>query len=541
MTMVKRVCVVGAGVSGLAATKSCLDEGLEPTCFDIGDDIGGLWKYHDKAVEGRGSVFLSLVTNISKEMICYSDFPMPSHYPTYLGHTDMLKYLHLYAENFKLNNHIRLKTKVEAVTKRPDFPTSGQWDVVVVDENGKKEEMVFDAILVCSGHNYTANFPKDFFPGIDKFKGHIIHTREYKEPSPYVGKRVLVIGFGNSGADIATEISRHASQVFVSTRAGAWILDRVADNGYPFDMMILRRSINVLRHLLPFDLVVRYEERKLNYKFNHINYGVNPAFRLYSKQVTINDDVPHRIILGKMIMKPNVASFTDNGVVFVDGSKAENLDAVVFATGYHFRFPFLEVDGTLTVHENKNDFYKNMFLPKLPRQTLAIIGLVEPNGPVPAVVEMQSRFSTQLFKGLVSLPGESEMLKDISEKREEHAKKYQNEQRRTVEVPDFLTYVDDMARKIGVKPNLLHLCLRDPALAFSVFFGPCTSYQYRLHGPGRWEGAAQAIRTQWDRTLIPTRRSLAAQSGNSAEFLVKLLGIVLVFAACYIAICCGTR
>uniref|UniRef100_A0A8C4X0Q6 Flavin-containing monooxygenase n=1 Tax=Eptatretus burgeri TaxID=7764 RepID=A0A8C4X0Q6_EPTBU len=424
VTMVKRICVIGAGVSGLASTKSCLDEGLEPTCFDMGDDIGGLWKYHAKIVEDRGSVFRSLVTNISKEMMCYSDHPMPSHYPTYLGHADMLKYLHLYAENFKLNNHIRLKTKVEAVTKRPDFTSSGQWDVVVVDENGKKEEMVFDAIIVCSGHNYAANIPKDSFPGIEKFKGQIIHSKDYREPSPYTGKRVLVIGFGNSGADISTEISRHASQVFMSTRDGAWVLDRVADNGYPFDMMIIRRSINVLRHWLPFEWMLRYEERKLNFKFNHVNFGVTPNFRLYSKQVTINDDVPHRIILGKMIMKPNVASFTDNGVVFVDGSRAENLDAVVFATGYHFRFPFLEVDGTLTVHQNKNNFYKNMFLPKLPKQTLALIGLVEPNGPVPALVEMQSRFVTQVFKGLVSLPEESEMLKDISDKQEEHAKKY---------------------------------------------------------------------------------------------------------------------
>uniref|UniRef100_A0A8C4WZZ0 Flavin-containing monooxygenase n=1 Tax=Eptatretus burgeri TaxID=7764 RepID=A0A8C4WZZ0_EPTBU len=498
----------------------------------MADDIGGLWKYQENVEEGRGNVFYSLITNSSKEFMAYSDFPTPENFPNFLAHSHMFQYLQAYAKEFKLNERIHLKTKVEAVTKRADFQRSGQWDVITVDEDGTKHDMVFDAVMVCSGHNYNPNMPIDSFPGIENFKGKIIHSKDYKKPSAYTGKNVLVIGFGNSGGDIATELSEHASQVFLSTRRGAWVLSRMSDGGYPYDLLMLTRWKNFLRYYLPWDMFIRFEERKANIRFNHKIFGANPTFRFLSQQMVVNDYFPICVMKGKLVMKPNVASFTDTAAVFVDGSRVESLDMVVFATGFCFQFPFLEVDDTFTVCDNCNCLYKNVFLPMIQPPTLAFINLVEGNVAATSLCEMQSRWVTRIFKGLLSLPDKAEMLKDISNEQEKNSRKFPNLKRHTIEIEDCLVYTDDLARQIGVRPRFLPLLLKDPALALNVFFGPLTSYQYRLQGPGRWEGAAQAIRTQSNRVLVPFLGGSAAYSDTQSFGLFNLIVSLMLLAGC---------
>jgi len=109
-----RVAVIGAGASGLPAIKCCLDDGLEPVCFERSGNIGGLWNYENslKEGEGYGAVMKSTVVNTSKEMMCYSDFPIPAEYPNYMHNKRVLQYLHLYAEHFKLLPYIRFDTEV---------------------------------------------------------------------------------------------------------------------------------------------------------------------------------------------------------------------------------------------------------------------------------------------------------------------------------------------------------------------------------------------------------------------------------------------
>uniref|UniRef100_A0A8C4PW43 Flavin-containing monooxygenase n=1 Tax=Eptatretus burgeri TaxID=7764 RepID=A0A8C4PW43_EPTBU len=170
-----------------------------------------------------------------------------------------------------------IQRKVTAVTKRVDFTISGQWNVTVVDENGKEESTVFDAVMVCIGHHVKQHLPLDSFPGIDRFKGPYMHSREYKEPWEYRDKCVLVIGIGNSGGDIAVEVSRHAAQVMMSTRRGAWVINRISDNGYPLDIVTIRRYLNVIP--IPEALMNFLAERKINSRFNHSNYGLQASHR----------------------------------------------------------------------------------------------------------------------------------------------------------------------------------------------------------------------------------------------------------------------
>ncbi|XP_029082786.1 dimethylaniline monooxygenase [N-oxide-forming] 5-like [Monodon monoceros] len=162
--------------------------------------------------EGRASIYKSVVINTSKEMMCFSDYPVPDHYPNFMHNSQVLEYFRMYANEFDLLKYIRFKTTVCSVKKQPDFSTSGQWEVVTESE-GKKEVNVFDGVMVCTGHHTNAHLPLESFPGIEKFKGQYFHSRDYKNPESFTGKRVIIIGIGNSGSDLAVEVSHTAKQV----------------------------------------------------------------------------------------------------------------------------------------------------------------------------------------------------------------------------------------------------------------------------------------------------------------------------------------
>lgn len=210
--MKKRVAIVGAGVSGLASIRSCLEEGLEPICFERSNDVGGLWKFSDQAEEGRASIYQSVFTNSSKEMMCFPDFPYPDNYPNYMHHSKLQEYIQSFAKKKDLLRYIQFETLVSSIKKCPNFVVTGQWEVIS-EKDGKQKSAIFDAVMICSGHHVYPNLPTDSFPGLDQFQGKYMHSRDYKGPLTFQGKRVLVVGLGNSGTDIAVELSRHAAQV----------------------------------------------------------------------------------------------------------------------------------------------------------------------------------------------------------------------------------------------------------------------------------------------------------------------------------------
>ncbi|KAM7410297.1 hypothetical protein PAMA_001642 [Pampus argenteus] len=498
--MTRRVAVVGGGSSGLACIKCCLDEGLEPVCFESSNDIGGLWRFKENPEPDRASIYHSVIINTSKEMMCFSDFPIPGHFPNFMHNSLIMDYFRMYADHFQLIKHIRFNTKVLQVKQRYDFSHSGQWDVETENKDGKKEKHIFDAVMICIGHHCHPNLPLHDFPGIDTFKGKYFHSRDYKTPEEWRDKKVVVVGIGNSGVDIAVELSRVTKQLYLSTRRGAWILNRVWDNGWPIDMSI-NRVLAFQRKVIPFGVLCSLGEKRLNQQFDHSLYNLKPKHRLFSQHPTLNDELPNRILSGTIQVKPNICRFQGSSVEFGDGSVAEDVDLVVFATGYRFSFPFL-ASHVVSVSENKTSLYKYVFPPELDRPTLAIIGLVQPLGAIMPISEMQARWATRVFKGCVKLPSVAAMLKDIQCKQETMAKRYVTSHRHTIQV-DYVNYMDEIAEQVGVRPSILRLLLTDPRLGLNLILGPITPYQYRLRGPRKWAGARQAILTQWARVVQP--------------------------------------
>ncbi|XP_053398441.1 flavin-containing monooxygenase 5-like [Mercenaria mercenaria] len=520
----KRVAVIGAGASGLTAIKCCLDEGLEPVCFERTNYISGLWHYTDEVEDGQACVMKSTVINTSKEMMCYSDFPIPENFPIYMHNKYVDKYFHMYADKFGLKKCINFNTEVVSVAPASSFKINGTWEVVTREMTSKNMETnIFDGVLVCTGHHAEKNMPD--FPGLDRYKGYVTHTHDYKDYRGYEDKRVLIIGIGNSGGDVATELSRISAQVYLSTRSGTWLFNRVSDKGNPGDMARNRRARRDFFGIFP-SLALKLFVQKLNSRFDHKKYCLQPKHSPLSAHPTVNDELPNRIVSGGVIIKANVERFTETGAIFEDGTKVDNLDAVVFATGYIFGFPFLD-KSVADVKDNKVNLYKYMFSPDLAKHTLAIIGCFQPLGAIMPLSELQCRLATRVFKGLVVLPDKEEMWKDIREKQRAMALRYKISQRHTIQV-DFIPFMDELAEIIGCKPNFSKLLLGDPKLAIECYFGPCTPYQFRLMGPGVWKGAREAIMTQWDRTYQPLKTRLCERRPEKGSVTLKMAMLIMM-------------
>ena len=162
-----KVAIIGAGASGLVGIKSCLDENITPVCFEKSNHVGGLWYYTTDAREGEACVMKTTVINTSKEMMCFSDFPIPAEYPNYMHNTKVYEYFKLYTEAFDLYDHIKFNHSVDKISKVDSSP--GKWRIDVTDlTSGKSSQEVFDAVLLCNGHHAETREPK--FPGQSQFK-----------------------------------------------------------------------------------------------------------------------------------------------------------------------------------------------------------------------------------------------------------------------------------------------------------------------------------------------------------------------------------
>ncbi|KAG9468011.1 dimethylaniline monooxygenase [N-oxide-forming] 2-like [Eleutherodactylus coqui] len=530
-----KIAVIGAGLSGLTCIKCCLDEGLDPTCFERSDDIGGVWRFSNDIEDGRASIYQSVVSNTSKEMMCFSDFPFPENYPNFVHNSKMLEYQRKYAEEFNLLKYIQFKTIVISAKKCKDFESSGRWNVTT-EKDGKQETTIFDGVMVCSGHHIDPYYPLESYPGIKQFRGQYFHSHQYKNSDGFKGKRVVIVGMGNSAADIAVELSRTASQVFLSTRRGAWVISRVFDQGYPWDICFDTRFENFKRNTLPMGITAFLIEAKMNQWFCHANYGLQPVDRTQFKEPLINDELPSRITCGFVVVKPAVIDFTETAAKFDDGSIEENIDVVIFATGYSFSFPFLD-ESIIKMENNKANLYKYIVPPTLEKPTLGIIGLIQPLGPIMPTAELQGRWLTRVFKGLCPYPPLNMVMDDIAKKNKTFIKRFGTKRENRLQV-DFIEYLDELAADIGVLPNIYSLFLSDPLLALALYFGPCTPMHYRLVGPGKWRPAREIIMTTWDRIVKATKTRVLKKRESSFSFVTKVLGALCVLAVFVAMVMC---
>ncbi|KAK3778288.1 hypothetical protein RRG08_005813 [Elysia crispata] len=206
----------------------------------------------------------------------------------------------------------------------------------------KKKTDTFDYVVYCAPAITRRNMSQHFLVWKSSALGKVIHSHEYRKPQGFEDKRVLIVGIGNSGGDVAVELSRYSKQVFLSTRQGTWIFNRVSAMGLPLDMLLTTRFMTYLKDQFSFYLANMFVSWRLNKRIDHKLYSLQPRYGPLHQHPMVNDDMPNRIICGAVKVKTDVKRFTATGVEFVDGTAEDDIDVVVLATGYSFGFPFID-------------------------------------------------------------------------------------------------------------------------------------------------------------------------------------------------------
>ncbi|XP_046579492.1 flavin-containing monooxygenase 5-like [Haliotis rubra] len=476
-----RVAVVGSGVAGLASVKSCLEEGLEPVCFEQHNDIGGTFYATEDFRPGQGArAYDSLILNTNKGITCFSDFPFPEDAPPFPTGQDMYQYLKSYAANFGLEKYIQFNTKVHNITRSSNYETTGSWDIET-ELNGDRKWTTFAAVLVCTGVYSKAYTPN--IEGVEKFAGTVEHSQTFKSGSKYRNQRILVVGNAHSAGDVATDVSRYAQQVYLSVGKGTWILNRCQGGGVPVDFM-LRRIFTLIP--LPESVFGKAIVSKANARLDHVKYKLHSGIPVPLGAVMINDEIQMRIVCGKVRIAGNLARLGTRHAEFDDGTTVSDLDGVIFATGLQRSVPFL--DPVVGASEEKLEWYKMVFPVHLSHDTMAMIGFLRTHGSLVPIAELQARLAARVVSKKHKLPTKTVMLKDIDKWNKSFLRIYGKYR---YSFPN-IQIRDEIAAELGVKPSLLELLRLGPTVAFQYYLGPAFNVHHRLTGPGAWDGAIRA-------------------------------------------------
>ncbi|MGB1206338.1 MAG: flavin-containing monooxygenase [Chitinophagales bacterium] len=315
--------IIGAGPIGLAHAKALKEHNISYDQVEADDDVGGNW-YH-------GTYETAHIIS-SKKVTEYSDWPMPDTYPDFPSQQNMLDYFRAYTQNFGLRENIEFNKKVVYV--RPI--EKNLWEVHFEDGETRN----YKGVLVCNGHHWKRRFPQ--YEG--NFDGEWLHSKDYKRPEQLKGKRVLVIGGGNSACDIASEAARVSQKAIMSMRSGVWFLPKTLLGQPLTDSPFQAAPIWLQRSLLRLMLKIVVGDLS--------KYGLQkPDYKIFDKHPTVSTEVLHYIKHGRIEAKPAIKRLAGRKVIFEDGT-SQNFDAIVCATGYHVSYPFLpkelnRIDGSV--------------------------------------------------------------------------------------------------------------------------------------------------------------------------------------------------
>lgn len=384
-----RICIIGAGPSGLAAAKNVITSGLAESLviFEKSGEVGGNWVYREKP--GHSSVYETTHIISSKTLSAYEDFPFPAGFPDYPSHKQLREYFESYAVNFDIPSRIRFHTEVT----HAELDHTGVWKITSRGPRGKKVEY-FDYLMVANGHHWDPAPPK--YEG--SFTGKFIHSHDYKRSEPFRGKRVLVVGGGNSAADIAVECSRVADRTTVSMRRGHWFLPKFMF-GTPVDVLY-HRSLWMPRAVRQWVLRLTL----LVWQGNNRKYGMaNPDYGILEGHPTVNSELLYAIRHGEIATKPGVSRLDGRTVHFTDGT-SETFDVIIAATGYHISFPFFDKSFIDFKGRTEIPLWRKMFHGEI--HNLYFIGLFQPLGCIWPLADFQAKLACLEIEGRYTRPSD---------------------------------------------------------------------------------------------------------------------------------------
>jgi len=391
--MNKRVCVIGAGPSGIAAIKNLLDEGLDVVAYDYNSDVGGNWIYSED--ESHSSVFETTHIISSKTLSQYEDYTFDDFekgIPDYPSHDHLRRYFQAYADHFNLYPNIEFNTLVKYCERLGNQ----EW-LVTTEKNGETKTESFTDLVVCNGHHWLPRYPK--YPG--KFEGEFLHSHQFKKAEAFKDKKVLVIGGGNSACDVAVETSRVSKKTVISMRRGYRIVPKFLF-GMPTDVVANKNK------WLPLKWKYFFSEQLVKI-INGPNrlYGLQePDHKAGGTHPTVNDELLYKLRHGKVTPQVDIDHFEGKTVHFKDGTK-EEFDVIIACTGFVLSHPFFD-KKFLDYSDSEVPLYLKMFHGEY--ENLYFIGMFQPLGCIWPGSELQSKVMARELSGKWKRPSNIKAL-----------------------------------------------------------------------------------------------------------------------------------
>ncbi|KAJ4477210.1 flavin-binding monooxygenase-like-domain-containing protein [Lentinula aciculospora] len=535
--------VIGAGGAGLAALKNLVESGfISAIALDERPVPAGLWAFTEDPT--KTSVLCTTVGNLSKQVSCYTDWPFAEEVPDYPSAEDINEYLNSYADHFELKERIKCGVVVNRVERNED---GTRWSVYW-HFAGKGEEKLLEAekVVIANGKWNVPFIPK--LEGIEDFQGSVRHSQSFKNPADYKGKRVLVVGFSNTGGDLTTELVGVASKVYLSHKYGGFMVRRRNKKGRPLDHIRTRRGatfVNYVESLIPNaldalvnnPLAIYFIQRSTSGGMSYpSSWGLYPKIPISRGQgVVVNDYLFDNLRNGKVTILPAVARIhkqDNNGsplskgdtVEFVDGTIIEGIDAIIYATGYiNSSYSSFLPNNDPTIQDSDIAeawrqassgregvplfrLFHNIFSLSHPT-SLAFVGQVSAGASAFSMFDVQSMAIAQVFSGKYHLPPHDELCRLTRQQN-----LYTVMKRRTapilpglVPLKGLLEFLDEAAG-CGLREHLSYVgrgswrswswSLRNWRLSRALMSGVDTPFVWRLFDSGRrkkWEGAESAI------------------------------------------------
>jgi dimethylaniline monooxygenase (N-oxide forming) len=386
----QRICIIGGGAAGIAAAAAISRAGISFDWFEGGSQLGGIWRYGN---DNGSSVYASLMTNTSQVNMQWFGYPMPTRANDYLTHAQVLEYIENFMAHANLANKVTLSTRVTSVELRPN----GNFRASLQSRSSEQFCRDYRAVIVAAGCHSTPKLPK--IPGT--LNAPIMHASEYRTPEIFAGRRVVITGFGASGADIASDAAGIATSVVLSTRNGGYLLPRYVagkprDEGGRAWLSLAPRAV-----------------RKQLWRVMLMRRTVSPKVRAaleqhaipFGKPAVINDRLADLIETDRVVVKPGIERLEGDRVIFSDRSDA-NCDLLVCATGYEAAYPFLSAE---LIEQNKSFTHRYLRVAPPNQPGLYFVGHVSILGPIFPILERQATWVADLVSGRCTLPSPMKM------------------------------------------------------------------------------------------------------------------------------------
>ncbi|MFN6496357.1 MAG: flavin-containing monooxygenase [Nostoc sp. DedQUE01] len=470
--------VIGSGPGGLVCTKELLEQGLHNiVCLEQASDIGGVF----------ANTYDSLILTSSATMSMFSDFWIgDGNQHAFWTKKEAVDYWKRYAQHFGVFERIRFNSKVVGVVQH----VSETWQIQL--EFG--ETLASKRVVLAMGNNAVPSYPawKDLLTDVE-----YSHSKEYRNAGRFVGKNVLVVGGGESGSDLALEISRVANNCWVSLRnTTGWVAPR-RRGIYAADIST-HRGVWGLPRNYGATLSKAIYKAEWNYKDPVHDIAVELNKKIKAKKGvwgiygTKTFSLPKAIAHHGCKVAGEIVKVEDGGKTLhtADGEILQNIDAIVFSTGYKNYVPFLPEDIRKS---DPRSLYKHMFHPTY-QDKIVWIGWARPGfGSQFPIMEMQARLFALICKGEKTVPVPAEMERIASVDRVTNLEQFEHNAHRVRSLVDYHRYMDDLASVIGCKPPLWEYFFTHPRIWLRMVYGATQATQFRLQGPGQKKSLAHEI------------------------------------------------